>query len=127
MASVPTFTHGVRSTVGRSTPVELHSIIVFLVENLGSRLLCFIVGVDVRTIERWVSNRERNPRLEYEQRIRDTYQVFQTVLEVEASPTVRAWFMGMNPQLDDLSPAEAIRDGRSRDAMAAARAFVNAG
>lgn len=40
---------------------------------------------------------------------------------------IRAWFMGMNPQLGDESPIEALREGRVRDVMAAARAFVNAG
>jgi hypothetical protein len=42
----------------------------------------------------------------------------------EAPPTVRAWFMGMNEQLDDLTPTEAIALGREKDALVAARAFV---
>lgn len=39
----------------------------------------------------------------------------------------RAWFIGLNPQLDDVSPAEAIHDGRLKEAKAAARAFVAGG
>ncbi|TCW18822.1 hypothetical protein EDD19_1484 [Dietzia cinnamea] len=35
--------------------------------------------------------------------------------------------MGMNPQLDDVSPAEALADGQHREVMAAARAFVAGG
>lgn len=35
--------------------------------------------------------------------------------------------MPMNPQLEDKSPAEAIRDREARDVMAAARAFINVG
>ncbi len=33
----------------------------------------------------------------------------------------------MNPQLDDDSPAEAIREGRLKEALAAANAFITGG
>lgn len=39
----------------------------------------------------------------------------------------RAWWMGMKYGLDDLSPAEAIAEGRIRDVRAVARYFVQAG
>lgn len=39
---------------------------------------------------------------------------------------MRVWFMGMNSQLEDEAPAEVIAEGRTKDVMAAARAFVNA-
>jgi hypothetical protein len=45
----------------------------------------------------------------------------------ESAQTVRAWFLGMDPRLDDTSPAEAIREGRLKEAMAAARAFAAGG
>ncbi len=41
--------------------------------------------------------------------------------------TVRAWFLGLNPQLDDHSPAQSIRDGDFRDVLVAARAFLAGG
>jgi hypothetical protein len=48
------------------------------------------------------------------------------LLASQDSPqTVKAWFIGLNPQLGDTSPAEAIREGRLRDALMAARAFVS--
>jgi hypothetical protein len=40
---------------------------------------------------------------------------------------VKAWFIGLSPQLDDESPAEAIREGPLKEAMNAARAFVAGG
>ena len=40
---------------------------------------------------------------------------------------IRAWFIGMNPQLDDESPAEVIREGRVKDALTAAKTFVSGG
>jgi hypothetical protein len=45
-------------------------------------------------------------------------------LRFDSSRVVKAWFIGLNPQLDDESPAEAIREGRLKEAMNAARAFV---
>ncbi len=117
----------VRRTTGKSPDVDLHSIVVYLTENLGNRLVALIAGVDHRTVDRWVATADRQPSFAKEKTLRDAYTVFQLVLQAEAAPTVRAWFMGMNPQLDDLSPAEALSEGRNRETMAAARAFVNAG
>lgn len=50
--------------------------------------------------------------------------IFQ-LLQARKSPhTVRAWFVGLNPQLDDESPATTIREGAFKDALVAARAFL---
>jgi len=117
-----------RSTAVHDPAVDIKAVIAFLAENLGHRLLALTVGVDHRTVGRWLTEPARSPRsFETETRLRAAYQVFRTVEQVEASATVRAWFMGMNPQLNDKSPAEAIRDNESRSAMAAARAFISAG
>lgn len=110
----------------QARPVELTSIVNFLLEGLGRQLLALTLDVSVRTLDRWAAG-ENAPQLEHEMRLRHAYQVFQLVQTVEAPATVRAWFMGMNPQLDDASPAEAISEDRSRDVLAAARAFVNGG
>jgi len=53
--------------------------------------------------------------------------VQQLLLTADAPDVVCPWFMGMNPELNDETPAEALVDGRAREVMAAARAFVNAG
>jgi len=116
-----------RSTAARDVDVDLRSIVEFLHEHLGARLLALTVGVDDRTVRRWLSEHDRVPQFDNEVRLRGTYQVFQALQQVEAPVTIRAWFMGMNPQLEDRSPAEAIRDGDAKAVMAAARAFINAG
>jgi hypothetical protein len=46
------------------------------------------------------------------------------LLSQDSPRTVRAWFIGLNPQLGDVSPAEAIHDGQLKEALAAARAFM---
>jgi hypothetical protein len=46
----------------------------------------------------------------------------------EESPYVaRAWFIGLNPQLDDDAPADAIREDRLKEALSAARAYIAGG
>lgn len=48
-----------------------------------------------------------------------------TLRRPSSTPLVprRAWMPGMNPQLDDDSPIEAMAEGRFKEAMAAARSF----
>ena len=51
---------------------------------------------------------------------------FEVLVSVHPPDVARAWFMGMNLELGDASPAEALSDGRSREVMAAARSFIAA-
>jgi len=45
-------------------------------------------------------------------------------LQRDLSPhTVRAWFMGANPELGDDSPTEALAADRFKEVFAAARSF----
>ena len=94
---------------------------------LGQALIAVLTGRDVRTVARWTAATPTRPPLETERVLRDALQVQQLLLSVDAADVVRAWFMGMNPQLEDFSPIEALAEGRARDVMAAARAFANAG
>ncbi|RZL79626.1 MAG: hypothetical protein EOP32_18950 [Rhodococcus sp. (in: high G+C Gram-positive bacteria)] len=112
------------SSAAHRTAVTLpmRDIAALLVENLGVAMTASIGGVDRKTINRWVNGRPA--RSVGEGRLRAAFQVFQLVQAVESASTVRAWFIAMNPQLDDESPAEAMAAGRHRDVMAAARAFV---
>lgn len=108
-----------------SVRTDTAEIAEFLCENLGPTLTAFIAGVDKRTVGRYTKG--DHPRTEAEKRLRAAHQIFNLINEVEANHTVRAWFMGMNPQLDDESPAEAIAAGDFRGTMAAARAFIAGG
>ncbi len=116
------------STAHRASVVESTAEIArFLGENLGPKLVAFIVGADPKTVTRWAHSNGRTPQEDAERRLRGAYQVFQLLQTVESPHTIRAWFMGMNPQLDDRSPAEALNEGQRREVMAAARAFTNGG
>ena len=100
-----------------------------LQEVLSRRLTAFIAGVkDGKTVSRWANGEVTEIREhETEQRLRMAYEIAQLLLLHDSPQTVKAWFIGLNPQLDDRSPAEVIREGQLREALAAARAFVVGG
>lgn len=124
------------ATAARDASAEAHRQVVrsstsdiarFLEEVLGGKLVAFVTDVsDPRTVSRWASG-ERNPRSDHEERLRSAAQIFRLLNTAESPHTVRAWFVGLNPQLDDESPAAAIHEGRFREVIVAAKAFLAEG
>jgi hypothetical protein len=100
-----------------------------LQETLSRRLTAYLAGVgDGKTVSRWANGEVTEIRdHETEQRLRTAYEIAQLLLLVDAPQTVKAWFIGLSPELDDVAPAEAIRNGQLKDAMTAARAFCTGG
>lgn len=99
----------------------------YLQEVLGRKLVATLAGVnDPKAVGRWAEG-ERAPRHAAEERLRTAYQVFRLLLSEESQYTVRAWFIGLNPQLNDESPVAAIREGRFQEVWVAAKAFVAGG
>jgi hypothetical protein len=95
---------------------------------LTRRFTAVVAGVkDGKTVTRWASGETTDIRVESEQRLRTAYEIARLLLQFDSPQTVRAWFIGLNPQLDDVSPIEAIHDGRLKEALSAARAFVAGG
>src|SRR5680860_450235 len=80
---------------------DVEDIVKFLEEVLTRRLVAYMVGTsDVKAVGRWASG-DRRPRRETEERLRAIFHVFQLLQQAESPHTVRAWFIGLNPQLDD--------------------------
>lgn len=99
----------------------------FLREAFGPKLTAYIASVtDPKAVAKWASG-EHAPRPDAQERLRVAFQIFHMLQDRESPHTVRAWFVGLNPQLDDESPATAIQEGRFKDAMVAARAFLAGG
>lgn len=96
-----------------------------LQELLTRQLTTHIAGVkDGKTVTRWVSGEISEIRnFEVEQRLRTAYEIAQILLTAEEPATVKAWFIGLNPLLDDASPVEALGAGQLKETIAAARAF----
>ncbi|MEU5397507.1 XRE family transcriptional regulator [Streptomyces tibetensis] len=108
-----------RVTAGQ-TPAEMAR---FLQETFSQRVAAFIAGVeDHKQVGRWARG-QNAPRIDSESRLRAACQVFNFIANCENPHIARAWMMGMNPQLEDDSPIEAISVGRHKEVMAAARSF----
>lgn len=108
-----------RSAIRSSLP----EVVLGLEGVLGQRMTAVIAGVaDAKAVGKWARG-ERAPRSDAEQRLRDAYHIARLLLEYESPRTVRAWFVGMSPELDDRAPALVIGEEPGR-VLQAARTFV---
>jgi hypothetical protein len=122
------------TTRGRTTrPDHVHiehsiaDIAKVLQEHLGQRLTAHMARLaDPKAIGQ-IAAGKRTPRDAPEKRLRAAYNVLTLLLDEESAFSARAWFIGMNPQLDDEAPADVIREGRLRDVVAAARSYSTGG
>lgn len=112
------------SSRNRSVQVDVRDVSDTLVRVLGRQLLSSILDQSVHTIQGWAAD-ESVPSAEDARRLCNAYKVYALLSTVEGDATIRAWFMGMNSQLEDASPAEALAADHVRDVMFAARSFVN--
>lgn len=119
----PTTGHAVH---GLATRMDLPALVGSLLGVLGLRLTAVVAGIsDAKAVGKW-SRGERSPRPDVEQRLRNTFQIAQLLLQHELTETVRSWFVGMNPYLDDQAPALVLGE-RSDEVLQDARAFVTPG
>ena len=111
----------------KAVAFEVADVARYLQDVLGQKLVAYMAGVaDPKRVGRWAQGSQA-PREESERRLRAAFQIFHLLLSEESAHVTRAWFIGMNPQLDDDSPADAIREGRLKEALAAAKAFISGG
>jgi hypothetical protein len=90
---------------GQATRLGVPVIVRSLQDVLGQRLVAVIAGVsDAKAVSKWAGG-GRSPHPEADQRLRNAYQITHLLLQRESPETVRAWFVGMNPDLDDQAPA----------------------
>jgi hypothetical protein len=100
-------------------------------EILGAKLVAYIAGVtETRAVHEWADG-VREPRGSVEGRLRFALRVAAFIGERDGPGVSQAWFQGLNPQLDDRSPARLLREGDLEEVgpqiLAAARAFVVGG
>jgi hypothetical protein len=108
----------------KSVGADLTDIARFLQDNLGQKLVAYLTNLsDEKQVGRW-SRGEHRPRPESEAALRAAYLVFQMLAEKESAHIARAWFIGMNPQLDGESPASVIRQTNYRKVWLAAKKYL---
>ena len=97
-------------------------------ELLTPRLVAYLAGVrETRAVHQWADGSRDVKSGEVEDRLRFALQVALLLNEHDAARVVQAWFQGLNPHLDDRSPARLLRDGELDEVgplvLGAARAF----
>ena len=100
-------------------------------ELLGAKLVAYIAGVtETRAVHEWADG-ARESRTSVEERLRFALRVATFIAGYDGAGVSQAWFQGLNPQLDDRSPARLLREGDLEEVgpqiLAAARAFAVGG
>ncbi len=101
-------------------------------ELLGPRLLAYVCGVtETRAVREWAKG-ERTPKdPAIEEKARLIVRVATFIADHDSRGVAQAWFQGLNPQLEDRSPARLLREGHvaavGPEIIQAARAFVVGG
>jgi hypothetical protein len=103
-----------------------------LIDILGAKLVAYIAGVrEARAVQQY-ADESRSPRYPaIEPRLRLALRVARLIRGHDSKEVAQAWFIGLNPQLNDRSPARLLREGEidevGPEIVAAARAFVVGG
>jgi hypothetical protein len=100
-------------------------------ELLGPRLVAYLGSVrETRAVHQWADG-VRAPADAVQLRLRVALQVASMLAEVEGPRIAQAWMQGLNPQLEDRSPARLLREGELQEVgpavIGAARAFLVGG
>jgi hypothetical protein len=113
--------------------LALPKVVEELVGLLGPKLVAYIAGVgETRAVNEW-ANGERAPRAPLSNRLRMALRLALMISSIEGrnTPLLQAWFLGLNPELDDRSPARMLREGDLDEigpvVVGAARTFMAEG
>jgi hypothetical protein len=100
-------------------------------ELLDARLTAYLGSVkETRAVHEWAEDGRRPSELT-QRRLRLALQVALMISAEDGPEITQAWFQGLNPELDDRSPARLIREGDLEEVgspvVASARAFLVGG
>jgi hypothetical protein len=109
----------------KTTRLDIHEVARQLVSHLGPTLVAYLANVNDRKLpHKWAKVDGPEPRTESTARLLAAHRIWSDISNSESDGVARSWFIGANPRLDEDSPALALRDGREKDVLAAAKAFV---
>lgn len=115
----------------RAVRVPVPALVEELRELLGARLVAYLGSVkETRAVHEWADG-IRAPSADTVRRLRVALQVALAISAVDGPEVTQAWFQGLNPQLEDRSPARLLREGELDEqgaaVIAASRAFLVGG
>lgn len=90
---------------------DIREVVSAAQDILGPKIVAYIGhATHARTVRAWADGVDA-PNPEIEQRLRVACYAAVLLREREGNATIQSFFVGMNPQLDDESPAALLRDG----------------
>ncbi|MQA00995.1 MAG: hypothetical protein GEU80_17050 [Dehalococcoidia bacterium] len=115
----------------RATRAPFPGVVQELADILGPKLCAYLGSVkETRAVHQWADG-ARAPGVEVQRRLRVALQAAAAIAAADGASVTQAWFQGLNPQLDDRSPARLLREGDldevGPDVIGAARAFLAGG
>jgi hypothetical protein len=115
----------------RATRAPFPEVVRELRDVLGAKLCAYIGSVkETRAAHQWADG-VREPSAEIQRRLRVALQAAGAIAAADGASVAQAWFQGLNPQLDDRSPARLLREGDldevGPEVIGAARAFLAGG
>ncbi len=93
-----------------------------LVWELGPTLVATLAGTKDRTAPQSWADGTAEPDEHEAERLRAASESWHVVAAADGPDVARAWFIGMNPWLGDVTPVSAIREGKFAQVRAAAQA-----
>jgi hypothetical protein len=96
----------------RAMRVPFDAAVKELRDLLTPRLIAYIGGVrETRAVHQWADGTREAKSSEVEDQLRFALQIALLLSEHDAPRVIQAWFQGLNPHLEDRSPARLLRDG----------------
>jgi|SRR3954447_12134837 hypothetical protein len=113
----------------RATRAPFDEVVRDLTTILGHRLVAYIGSVkETRAVHEWADG-GRTPTDRVQTRLRTALRVSQMIACVDGNEVAQSWFQGLNPHLDERSPARLLREGVidevGPDVIGAARSFLS--
>jgi hypothetical protein len=96
-----------------------------LTQALGPTVVAVLAGVRDRKLPgKWAKKDGPTPRDESIQRLQAAHRIWKALSEDENPEVAKLWFIGLNPLLEEKPPMVALNEGRIREVLEAARAFL---
>ncbi|MGH3563064.1 MAG: hypothetical protein ACRDTN_15065 [Mycobacterium sp.] len=120
------------SAYNESVMMSTPELVTALRDLLGAKLVAYIARVkETRAVRMWADGVRGIGAPQDVERLRIAYRAARLVNERDGRSVTQAWFQGLNPFLDDCSPARALREGDVESdgarVIAAARQFAAVG
>lgn len=120
------------SAYNASMMMDTAELVTALRDLLGAKLVAYLARVkETRAVRQWAEGTREIANPTDAERLRVAYRAACMVNERDSKKVAQAWFQGLNPFLDDRSPARVLRDGDleadGARVIAAARQFSAVG